>query len=108
MAGYQQHLDAYRNADVRLVALSADGREGARSMKEEEGLGFPVLYDLDVKEMHERLGLYIQENDRTHLQPAQFILDSSGVIRLCSYSSGPVGRLEGDEALEQVKSLKDA
>ena len=106
MAGYQDRLDAFAEADVRVVALSADGGEDARSTKRDEGLGVPVLYGLDVDEMRERLGLYVHKNDRTHLQPAQFILDPRGAVRLACYSSGAVGRLKADEALDQIRGLR--
>jgi peroxiredoxin len=94
LAGFAEHVDAYDDADVQIVALSADGEEGARKMQEEEGLSFPVLYGLDVDEMKEKLGLYIEHGDRDHLQPA-------------CYSSGAVGRLRADEALDRVGILRD-
>lgn len=73
-------------------------------MKDDEALSFPVLYGLDVDDLHDRYGLYINRNGRTHLQPAQFIVDPEGEIRLACYSSGKVGRLSADEALDQVRS----
>jgi peroxiredoxin len=107
LAGFAEHVDAYDDADVQIVALSADGEEGARKMQEEEGLSFPVLYGLDVDEMKEKLGLYIEHGDRDHLQPAQFILRPGGVVALACYSSGAVGRLRADEALDRVGILRD-
>lgn len=102
MAGFEEHQEAFRNAGVRLAVLSADGEAGARKMKDEEGLSFPVLYGLDVDEMHERFGIYIAKGEKTHLQPAQFIVDPGGKIFFASYSSGKVGRLSAEEALEEV------
>lgn len=90
--------------DVQVVALSADDAEDAGKMKEEEELAFPVLWGLDCDDVRDRFGLYIQENERTHLQPAQFILDPDGEIRFASYSNGPVGRLGAEDALEQVEA----
>ena len=106
MAGLQEHLEAYREEDVHVVALSADDREAAREMAEEEDLDFSVLYGLDVKDIRDRYGLYIHENERTHLQPAQFILDPEGNVQLASYSSGAVGRLDAEEALDEVLKLR--
>lgn len=106
MAGLQEHAEDYEDADVRVVAVSADGAEDARKMKDEEGLGFPVLYGVDVHEARDRLGLFVKENERTHLQPAQFILDPEGTVRLASYSSGAVGRLDAEEALAEVEKAR--
>ncbi len=90
-----------------MVALSADDEEGARAMKEDEALDFPVLHGLDVDEIHERLGLYVERGARTHLQPAQFILRPDGTIHLATYSSGKVGRLRATEALDIVRSAEE-
>ena len=99
--------EEFREADVRRVAVSADDEEGARSMKEDEELGFPVLYGVDCEDVRDRHGLYIAERDgRTHLQPAQFILDPDGTVRFASYSSGKVGRLDARAALEEIESAR--
>lgn len=106
MAGLEEHGPRYEEAGVRVVALSADGEDGAREMASDENLSFPVLYGLDVDDMNERLGLYIEKGDKTHLQPAQFVLDPDGRVRLAAYSSGPVGRLSAAEALGAVDSAR--
>lgn len=96
-------MDAYRDADVWVVAFTSDEEEGARKMVEEEDLDLPVAYGLDVEEMKDRLGLYIQKGEKVHLQPAQFILEPDGTVALACYSTGAVGRLDAEEALEKVK-----
>lgn len=106
MAGFAEHVDAYDEADVQIVALSADDEEGARTMKEEEDLSFPVLYGLDVDEVRDTVGTYIEHGKRDHLQPAQFILEPDGSIALACYSSGAVGRLTAEEVLERVEKYR--
>lgn len=102
MAGFEARTSEFHDRDVRIIALSADGQEGAERMVEKEGLSFTVLYGLDVDDMKERLGLYVQKGEKTHLQPAQFIVDSEGKVEFASYSSGKVGRLSADDALGEV------
>lgn len=106
MAGLEEHAEEYEEAGVRIVALSADEAEGAREMVSDEELSFPVLYGLDVEDSKDRFGLYIQKGDKTHLQPAQFVLDPDGVIRLACYSSGAVGRLSATEILGVVDTAR--
>lgn len=106
MAGLEEHSPQYEKADVRVVALSADDEGGAREMASDEDLSFPILYGLDVDDMNERVGLYVEKGEKTHLQPAQFVLDPGGRIRFASYSSGPVGRLSAAEALGVVESAR--
>lgn len=103
----QEHHEQFRDAGVRIVVLSADGPEGAKRMKSDEDLEFPVLHGLDCEDVRDRFGVYMRKGDeRTHLQPAQFILDPEGVVRLASYSTGKVGRLEAREALEEIESIR--
>jgi peroxiredoxin len=102
LAGLQRHAEAFADADVRVLALSADDEEGARAMKDDEDLTFPVLYGLDVDDIQHRFGLYIEKGERTYLQPAQLIVDPDGRVTFASYSSGPVGRLDAEEALTQI------
>lgn len=107
MAGLQAELEDFREEGVQIVTLSADDEEGARTMKEEEGLDFPVLHSLDVDEIRDRFGLYVEKKDRTHLQPAQLLVRPDGTIHLATYSSGKVGRLTASEVIEIVRSAKD-
>ncbi len=69
----------------------------------EEGIGFSVLYGLDGSVTARQLGAYY-EKKRDIIQPCAFIL-RSGVLVNATYSSGPVGRLEPDEALEFIESV---
>ena len=104
MAGFGEHHDDFREAGVRLLALTAEDEDGARKMKQSEDLDFDILYGLDVDEMEERYGLHVHRGDPTHLQPAQFVLDADGRVILACSSSGRVGRLDAEEALEVVES----
>lgn len=102
MAGFEELADEFRDRDVRIIALSADAREGAERMVEKVGLSFTMLYGLDVDDMSDRLGLYVQKGEKTHLQPAQLIVDPEGEIEFASYSSGKVGRMSAEDALGEV------
>lgn len=102
MAGFEERADEFRENDVRIIALSAEGEEGAERMVEKADLGFTVLYGLDVDDMRDRLGLYVRKGEKTHLQPAQLIVDPEGKIEFASYSSGKVGRLSAEEALDEI------
>lgn len=108
MAGYGERHEEFRDEGIRVVALTAEDEGGARKMKEAEGLDFDILYGLDVDEMEERIGAYVEKGgEREHLQPAQFILKPDGTVALASYSSGPVGRLDAEEALEETREAME-
>jgi len=106
LAGLKEHEEDFADEDIRVFLASADDRDGAEEMKRDEELGFPVLHGLDVDDIRDRFGLYIERGAPTHLQPAQFILRPDGTIRLACYSSGRVGRLDAGEVLDIIRSAK--
>lgn len=103
MAGFGELHETFREHGVRLFALTAEDEEDARRMKEAENLEFDILYGLDVDDMEARYGIHVNRGKITHLQPAQFVLDDEGRVVLACYSSGRVGRLDADEALDVVR-----
>lgn len=108
MGDFQGHITAYDDADVQVMALSADREEEARKMMEEVDVAFPILYGLDVDEMEERIGTYVEKGgEKEHLQPAQFILRPDATVALACYSSGAVGRLGAEEALDEVRKAME-
>lgn len=106
MAGFGEREGEFRDEGVRILAFTAEAEDGARAMKEDQDLGFTVLYGLDVDEMEERYGLHVHRGETTHLQPAQVILDGEGDVVLVSSSSGAVGRLDAEDALQVVRRLE--
>lgn len=107
MAGVRNRADELEDAGVRVVALSADGEDLACAMQRDEELAFAVLYGVDARDVERRFGIYTGDrNGRPFVQPAQFILDPDGVIRLASYSSGRTGRVSAEDALEEIESFR--
>jgi peroxiredoxin len=106
LAGFGEREEDFRDLGVRILAFTAEGEEDARAMKEDQDLGFTILYGLDVDEMQERYGLHVHRGERTYLQPAQVILDDQGDTVLVSSSSGAVGRVDAEDALEVVRGLE--
>lgn len=92
LADFQRKLDQFSEADVRIVALSADPEAEARATVEEHGLEFPVGYAVDPPGIRDALGAYLGE-DETFVQATGFVLRPGGLVELAVYSSGAVGRL---------------
>lgn len=108
MGAYGEAAEDFEEADVRVVAVTAEGEEKATAMEKDEDLPFPVLHDLDVDRAEERLGLWVKRSEkRIHVQPAQFILRPDGTVEQACYQSGPVGRLGPEEALSRIRSVRD-
>ena len=84
------------------MAMSADPRSDASTTAEELGLSFTIGYGLDPDTVAEAVGAYTNQ-DPPHLQPASFILEPGGTVALAVYSSGAVGRLKADEAVDRLE-----
>ena len=68
------------------------------------GLEFPVAYGLDAMATSRAIGCYTGIHDGVpHVQPAAFVLDSSGSIIHAVYSSGMVGRLTAADTLALLR-----
>lgn len=104
MAGYAEHQKTFEKLDIGLVALSADDADDARTMAEEVGAEFPVVYGLDVPADAERLGAYYQA-EKKFLHATGAILKGDQIDTIV-YSSGAVGRLAPENALRWVQHLR--
>ena len=108
MAGYHERLADFDEAGVQILALTAEGDEGARKMREEVEPGFPILYGLDVEEMRESIGCYVNPDaDPPYLHATGVLLDPEGRVRVVVYSSGAIGRLQPEPTLATVQYLQD-
>ena len=105
MADFQAHLDELRAHDVSVLALSTDSREKARETVEQDRLGFPVAWGLDIPEDADRIGA-LYETKRNIIQPSEFLLGPDRRVLHATYSSGPIGRIAADDVVKLVAFLE--
>ena len=104
MADVQQHKAAFDELGARVVALSSDPQDSARTTVTRLGLEFPLGYGLDATATSRTIGCYTGIHEGTpHVQPAAFVLDDHGNIVHAVYSSGKVGRLTAEDALTLIR-----
>ena len=78
---------------VKVFAASVDSQEDASTVQND--VGFPIGYSVS-RETADSLGAWWNE-DRSFMQPSQFLMKASGEIIQSTYSDGPLGRmLAGD------------
>lgn len=106
LESFQRHRERFEEADVRVVALSADPEAEAEATVEEHGLDYPVGFGLDPARMRETLGAYVDEEDG-YVQATGFVLRPGGTVALAVYSSGAVGRLVAEDALGLVAYARE-
>jgi len=87
------------------VALSVDKEEDARKMVERHKIGFPIVYGLDVRREAEKIDAYF-DSEGGYFQPANFILRNGNVVQV-TYSSAPLGRLQGEHVLMLVSHYRE-
>lgn len=108
----QELSEQFLAAGAELVAASADPEEKARIMVEEEGLRFPVAYNLSTDQM-QSLGLWISEprstdeTDRPFAEPGLFALNENGRLQLIDQSNTPFNRADLSELLETVEWIRE-
>jgi len=95
--GIEERADAFREAGLQVVAISADRPETGRETVQRHGLSFTVLSDPE----HRAIDAYdvVYNENEGHAEPAVFVISPDGVVRYLSNVSGPVGRLGADELL---------
>ena len=105
MADYQSKLEQFSKIETQVVALSVDSEEDAQKTVQRNELTFPVLYELDPREMVATTGAYISEK-KLYLHATGFILRPDKTIELAGYSNGPISRITADDAISMIKYLR--
>ena len=101
LADYQKHLDEFRKRKIHLVAASAETLEKARETRNMLELTFPVAYGLVPREISILTGAYYNR-EKQYLHACAFIISPGARVALALYSSGAVGRLTAQEAIEYI------
>lgn len=88
-----------------MVALSVDSEEDAQKTVQRNKLAFPVLYELDAREMVATIGTYISEK-KLYLHATGFVLRPDKTIELAAYSNGPISRITAEDAIAMIRLLR--
>lgn len=89
---------------MKVIAASTDAESGARKMAGDQGLTFPVAYDLNAQHI-EALGAVAGiRQDETIVQPAEFVLNPDGEVVASMYATTQLGRMNPREVLQFLKS----
>jgi len=90
-----------------VIAASVDSIDDAQKIAAELHLPFPIAYGLDPVATTETLGgFYKADPADPYLQPTDIIVGPDGRVLSSTYSSGPVGRMRADEALDLIASKR--
>ena len=102
MAGFQKHKAELDAAGVAVAAASVDPLDKAQEVAAE--VGFPVGYGV-TRAAADALGAFWEER-RQIIQPSQFVLGPGDKIVACTYSDGPLGRIDAGDVVKLVAFLE--
>ena len=83
MRGIQKHLGEFEQRGIRVVAISVDSPETSRKLSAQQGYTYTILSDpkAEVIRRYDLLhsGAGPEKSDIS--RPAEFLIDSTGIIR---------------------------
>ena len=97
-------MDELKQLGVSVIGATVEDRETAARMGEEVGLSFPIAYGVTPDSV-ESLAPWWTEDDRhgRYVQPTEFLL-RRGIVLGSMYASGPIGRMDVDEATALIRN----
>ena len=92
---------------MRPVAISVDSPEASRDLCKKAGYTFTFLSDpsAEVIRRYDLLHVGGGENGQDIARPAEFLLDSSGVVRWVNLTGDLRIRMRPEAAIQQAKKL---
>ena len=93
---------------MRPVAISVDAPEVSRSLAGKAGYTFPILSDpnAEVIRRYDLLHKSGGPEDRDIARPAEFLVDSTGVVRWENFTEDIRIRARADQMLSAARGLR--
>ena len=110
MRSFQHRLSEFEARGIRVVGISVDPPEANQRQSQKLGYTFPLLSDPDAK--------IIRRYDVLHrgagpkgadiARPAEFLLDSDGIVRWVNLTDNIAVRARPEQVLEAFSQLNPA
>ena len=104
MRGFEKHLDEFRRHGIAIAAISVDSSEESHKLCQSRGYTYPFLSDGSA-EVIRKYGVLHQgagENGRDIARPAEFFVDSAGLVRWVNLTDDIRIRARPEAALEVI------
>ncbi len=108
MRGFEARLDDFRARGVAIAAISVDSNSESRKLCASQGYTFPFLSDPKA-EVIRRYGVLhpgAGEGGRDIARPAEFLVDSAGLIRWVNLTGDIRVRARPDVVLREIDDLQ--
>jgi peroxiredoxin len=107
LASLQSESAKFAELGVKVVAFSVDDEPTTAALAAKLHLGFRLGHSAQVGPIVAATGAFVGEHTgKPILQPASFLLAPDGKILMETYSSGPVGRMTGQDVARVVAYIK--
>jgi peroxiredoxin len=108
LRSFQQRLPDFNARGIRVVAISVDPPETNRRQSQKLGYTFPLLSDLNAEVirrydvLHPRAG----PKGTDIARPAEFLIDSSGVVRWVNLTENIAVRARPEQVLDASNQIE--
>ena len=99
LAGYEAQKEALAATGAKVILSgSVDGEDKYPELGVD--MSYPLAVDM-TREQGEAVGAWWDES-RKIIQPSEFIIRQDGSVASSTYSSGPIGRVEPEDAVKLI------
>ena len=108
MRSFQQRLSDFNARGIRVVGISTDTTEDTRSNCQRLGFTFPFLSDpkTEAIQRYDLLHKAAGPKGADIARPAEFFIDSTGVIRWVNLTESVAVRARPEQVLRVIEELK--
>jgi peroxiredoxin len=110
LRSFQQRLSEFDARGVRVVGISVDPPEINQRQSKKRGYTFPLLSDPNAKiiRRYDVLHPGAGPKDADIARPAEFLLDSNGIVRWVNLTENIAVRARPEQVLEALNQLSTA
>ena len=110
MRSLQHRLSEFDARGIRVVGISVDSPEASKRQSQKLGYTFPLLSDPDAKVIrrYDVLSSGAGPKGADIARPAEFLLDSDGIVRWVNLTDNIAVRARPEQVLEAVNQLSPA
>ena len=109
MRSFQQRLSEFEARGIRVVGISVDPPDINQRQSQKLGYTFPLLSDPNAKVIRRYDVLASRRPDRKAAdiaRPAEFLLDSNGIVRWVNLTENIAVRARPEQVLEAFNQLE--
>jgi peroxiredoxin len=110
LRSFQERLPDFAARGINVVAISVDSQDINKRQSQRLGYTFPLLSDPDAKiiRRYEVLHPGAGPKGADIARPAEFLLDSDGIVRWVNLTDNIAVRARPEEVLEALSQLNPA